>query len=164
MFNQNWTVLAKKYSFLIRIRATFRTAIGTAISYVTYAASWKNGCQNFSNVHRSRKHWKCKYLLINCEWLTWRKCSLLQSYMWYKLTSTITHLISRMRGKYPIAEFSYVINAKAVVFLSIARTSSIEYSFIWNSIPLGESVLKDICGTSIEYYSISFYSMLREKD
>ena len=31
-------------------------------NYVTYAASWKNGCQNFSYVHRSRKHWKCKCL------------------------------------------------------------------------------------------------------
>ena len=58
---QNCPVLAKKYPFLIRIRAVFRTAAGTAISYVTYAASWKNGCQNFSYVHRSRKHWKCKY-------------------------------------------------------------------------------------------------------
>ena len=36
-------------------------AAGTAISYVTYPASWKNGCQNFSYVHRSRIHWKCEY-------------------------------------------------------------------------------------------------------
>ena len=54
----------QEISVLIRIRAVFRTAAGTAISYVTYAASWKNGCQNFSYVHRSRKHWKCKYCTI----------------------------------------------------------------------------------------------------
>ena len=36
----------------------------TASSYLTYEASWKNGCQNFSYVHRSRKHWKCKYIKL----------------------------------------------------------------------------------------------------
>ena len=41
--------------FLIHNRAVFRTATGTAGSYVTGTASWKNGCQNFSYVHRSRK-------------------------------------------------------------------------------------------------------------
>ena len=57
----------KKYPFLIRIRAIFRTAAGTAILYVTYAASWTNGCQNFSYAHRSRKHWKCKYFPLKNE-------------------------------------------------------------------------------------------------
>ena len=51
--------------FLIHNRAVFRTATGTAGSYVTGTASRKNGCQIFSYVHRSRKHWKCKYLSIN---------------------------------------------------------------------------------------------------
>ena len=58
---QNCPVLAKKYPFLIRIRAVFRTASGTVISYVTYAASWKKWMSKFFYVHRSRKHWKCKY-------------------------------------------------------------------------------------------------------
>ena len=31
------------------------------------ASSWKNGCQNFSYVHRRRKHWECKYLKYNTE-------------------------------------------------------------------------------------------------
>ena len=43
--------------FLIHNRAVFRTAAWAAGSYVTYVSSWKNGCQNFSYVHRSRKHW-----------------------------------------------------------------------------------------------------------
>ena len=30
-----------------------------------HVASWKNGCQNFSYVYRSRKHWESKYLLFN---------------------------------------------------------------------------------------------------
>ena len=34
-------------SVLIHNRAVFRTAIGTAGSYVTGTVSWKNGCQNF---------------------------------------------------------------------------------------------------------------------
>ena len=42
-------------------RAVFRTAAGAAGSYVTATVLWKNGCQNFSYVHPSRKHWKCKY-------------------------------------------------------------------------------------------------------
>ena len=46
--------------FLIHNSVVFRTATGTAGSYVTGTASWKNGCQNVSYVHRSRKHWKCK--------------------------------------------------------------------------------------------------------
>ena len=50
-----------KYSFLIHNRAAFRTATGTPGSYVMGTVSWKNGCQNFSYVHSSRKHWKCKY-------------------------------------------------------------------------------------------------------
>ena len=49
-----------KYSFLIHNRAVFRTATGTAGSYVTGT----NGCQNISYVHNSRKHWKCKYFTI----------------------------------------------------------------------------------------------------
>ena len=47
--------------FEIHNRAVFRTAAGAAGSYVSLVACWKNGCQNFSNVYRSRKHWKCKY-------------------------------------------------------------------------------------------------------
>ena len=35
-----------KYSFLIRNKAVFRTASGTAGSYITGTVSWKNGCQN----------------------------------------------------------------------------------------------------------------------
>ena len=58
---QNCPFLAKKYPFLIRIRAVFRTAAGTASSYVMGTVSWKNGCQNFSYVHCSRKYWMCKY-------------------------------------------------------------------------------------------------------
>ena len=49
--------------FTLHNRAVFRTAAGTACSYIT-TASWKNECQNFSYVHRSRKHWKCKYFLV----------------------------------------------------------------------------------------------------
>ena len=45
-------------------RAVFRTAAGAAGSYVTLVASWKNGCQNFSFVYRSRKHQNCKYPCI----------------------------------------------------------------------------------------------------
>ena len=45
--------------------AVFRTAVGAAGSYVTYVSSWKNGCQNFSYGHRSRKHWDCKYFFMN---------------------------------------------------------------------------------------------------
>ena len=33
-------------------------------SYATLVACWKNGCQNFSYVYCSRKHWKCKYIMI----------------------------------------------------------------------------------------------------
>ena len=51
--------------FLIHKRAVFRTAAGTAGSYVTGTASYKNGCHNFSYVHRSRIHWKCKYCVID---------------------------------------------------------------------------------------------------
>ena len=61
---QNCPALAMKYLFLIHNKAVFRTATGTAGSYVTGTVSWKNRCQNFSNVHRSRKHWKCKYTAI----------------------------------------------------------------------------------------------------
>ena len=50
--------------FLIHNRAVFRTAAGTAGSYVTGTAIWKNGCQNCSYVHRSRKHWKFKYCAL----------------------------------------------------------------------------------------------------
>ena len=49
--------------YSIHNRAVFRTATGTAGSYVSGTASWKNGCQNFY-VHRSRKHWKCKYFKV----------------------------------------------------------------------------------------------------
>ena len=48
--------------FQIHNRAVFRTAG----SYVTYISSWKNGFQIFSYVHRSRKHWECKYKCIVC--------------------------------------------------------------------------------------------------
>ena len=51
--------------FLIQNRAVFRTATGTAGSYVTGTVSWKNGCQIFSYVDSSTKHWKCKYLTLN---------------------------------------------------------------------------------------------------
>ena len=51
-------------SILIHNRAVFRTATGAAGSYVTATVPWKNGSQNFSHVHSSRKHWKCKYLTI----------------------------------------------------------------------------------------------------
>ena len=51
-----------KISVLIHIRAVFKTAAGATGSYVTATVPWnKNGCQNFSYVHSSRKHWKCKY-------------------------------------------------------------------------------------------------------
>ena len=53
-----------KYPILIHNRVVFRTAAGAAGSYIT-AKSWKNGCQKFSCVHTSRKHWKCKYLNMN---------------------------------------------------------------------------------------------------
>ena len=33
----------------------------------TYVSSWKNGCQNFSYVHRSRKHWEFKYKYNNAK-------------------------------------------------------------------------------------------------
>ena len=62
---QNCPVLAMQYLFIIHNRAVFRTAIWTAGSYVTGTVSWKNGCQNFSYVHSSRKHWECKYTSIN---------------------------------------------------------------------------------------------------
>ena len=44
-------------SVLMHNRAVFRTAAGTAGSYVIATVSLKNGCQNFSYVHSSRKHW-----------------------------------------------------------------------------------------------------------
>ena len=50
--------------FSIHNMAVFRTATGTTGSYVTGTASWKNECQNFSYVHRSRKHWECKYRIM----------------------------------------------------------------------------------------------------
>ena len=37
----------------IRFRAVFRTATGTAGSYVPRTVSWKNECQNIPYVHRS---------------------------------------------------------------------------------------------------------------
>ena len=49
--------------FLLHNRAVFRTAAGAAYSYITLVACLKNGCQNFSYVYWSRKHWKQKYLL-----------------------------------------------------------------------------------------------------
>ena len=30
----------------------------------SHVASWKIECQNFSYVHRSRKHWECKYYIV----------------------------------------------------------------------------------------------------
>ena len=62
--------------FLIHNRAVFRTAAGTARSYVTGTPSWKNGCQNFSYVHRSRKHLKCKYFNLHFKFIqyTCRTC------------------------------------------------------------------------------------------
>ena len=50
--------------FLMINRAAFRTAAGTTGTYITANVSLMNGCQNFSYVHISRKHWKCKYSLI----------------------------------------------------------------------------------------------------
>ena len=40
--------------------------------YVTLVACWKIEGQNFSYVHRSRKHWKCKYLHITGPKLTFK--------------------------------------------------------------------------------------------
>ena len=51
--------------FLIHNKAVFRTAARAAGSYVTLVTCWKNGCQNFSYVYRSRKHWKCKYIVMS---------------------------------------------------------------------------------------------------
>ena len=56
--------------FLIHNRAVFRTAAGTAISYIKKMVTWKNGCQNFYFVHShdsSRKHWKCKCIYYHLE-------------------------------------------------------------------------------------------------
>ena len=55
--------------FLIHNRTVFRTAAGTARSYVTGTPSWKNGRQNFSYVHRSRKHWKCKHFNLHFKFI-----------------------------------------------------------------------------------------------
>ena len=43
----------------------FRAATGTAGSFVTTTVPRKNGCQNCSYVHSSRKHWKCKYCMMD---------------------------------------------------------------------------------------------------
>ena len=59
-----WILWLWNIRVLIHNSAVFRTAIGTAGSYVTGTASWKNICQNFSHVHRSWKHWECKYYVI----------------------------------------------------------------------------------------------------
>ena len=69
ILDQNCPVLAMKYPFLntLHNRAVFRMATGAAGSYVMYVSSWKNGCQNFSYVHRSRKHWECKKLRNNLQ-------------------------------------------------------------------------------------------------
>ena len=40
---------------------------------VTATVSWKNGCQNVSYVHRSRKHWKSKYKK-NMAFSLWTSC------------------------------------------------------------------------------------------
>ena len=56
-----------KYPFFNTQQGVIRTATGTAGSCVTSMVSCKNGCQNFSYVHSSRKHWKCKYCQINWE-------------------------------------------------------------------------------------------------
>ena len=55
-----WNIVFLKYN-----RAVFRTTTGTVGSYITKTVSWKNGFQHFSDVHRSRKHRKCKFMFLN---------------------------------------------------------------------------------------------------
>ena len=62
---RNKQVEFNPYIYNLSNRAVFRTAAGAAGSYVTYVSSWKNGCQKFSYVHCSRKHWECKYYDIS---------------------------------------------------------------------------------------------------
>ena len=64
------TTLSKLYRFGYEI-SVFNTKHPVIILWVSlfavtpsHVASSKNECQNFSYVHRSRKHWECKYYLI----------------------------------------------------------------------------------------------------
>ena len=77
-------------------RAVSRTAAGTVSSYVMATVSLKNGCQHFSYVHSSRKHWKCKYCAMNDVFPCWYDIK----YSFFANTSTgcfiisVTHLIA----------------------------------------------------------------------
>ena len=58
---QNCTVLATKYPFFNTKHPVIILRGSLFVVTPAHVASWKNGCENFSYVYRSRKHCKCKY-------------------------------------------------------------------------------------------------------
>ena len=61
---QNCPVLAMKYPFSNAQHGGIQNSRLNRRSYVRATVSLKNGCQNFSYVHSSRIHWKCKYCFM----------------------------------------------------------------------------------------------------
>ena len=53
---QNCTVLATKYPFFNTKQPVIILRASLFVVTPAYVASWKNGCQNFFYVYRSRKH------------------------------------------------------------------------------------------------------------
>ena len=54
---QNCTVLATKYPFFNTKHPVIILRASLFVVTPSHVASWQNGCQNFSYVYRSRKHW-----------------------------------------------------------------------------------------------------------
>ena len=60
-------VLATKYPFFNTKHPVINQRASLFVVTPAHVASWKIECQNFCNVYRSRKHWKCKYYCLKNE-------------------------------------------------------------------------------------------------